>query len=242
MEMMSVMAIPRNMKVTQFWNRAGGSPLIPTEIFGRSNARGTGQECSSKARRSDPQPARSAIKCNPCLEEWPASAERPRAFGPALWAAMADTARQSFVRCRKPHARHRSGVFALLQYIRPKVTIFGAYSLLFQGVPGMFRFLIVMILLPLSAWAQQNSPAQMTPPAAEIAAVPALVTAAEIQASKDEVLALVEAKYAARLDAMAMDRASFDTLRSTSPATKKSPAARRAFSQSSQPRSAAGKD
>jgi hypothetical protein len=28
----------------------------------------------------------------------------------------------------------------------------------------MFRFLIVMILLPLSALAQQNSPAQMTPP------------------------------------------------------------------------------
>ncbi len=76
----------------------------------------------------------------------------------------------------------------------------------------MLRFLVLMVLLPFSALAQQNSPAQISPPAAAIAAPPSVATPAEIQASKDEVLALVEAKYAARLDAMAMDRASFDTL------------------------------
>lgn len=76
----------------------------------------------------------------------------------------------------------------------------------------MLRFLIVMILLPFSASAQQSTPAQIPPPAAAISASPSFVTTAEIQASKDEILALVEAKYAARLDAMAMDRASFDNL------------------------------
>lgn len=79
----------------------------------------------------------------------------------------------------------------------------------------MLRFLVViavMVLLPFSASAQQSGPAPAEPPAAAIAPPSAFATAAQIEASKNEILALVEAKYAARLDAMAMDRASFDNL------------------------------
>lgn len=55
----------------------------------------------------------------------------------------------------------------------------------------MLRFLVViavMVLLPFSASAQQSGPAPAEPPAAAIAPPSAFATAAQIEASKNEIL------------------------------------------------------